>query len=71
MPNFDRMPPNSCWVAPNRPLEATTWSPACMVAIASDRIADMPEAVAMQASAPSIAASRVCIAVTVGLEKRA
>jgi hypothetical protein len=71
MPNFDRMAPKSCWVAPKRPLEATTWSPACMVAIASDRIADMPEAVAMQASPPSSAASRVCIAVTVGLEKRA
>ena len=42
-----------------------------IVAIASDRIADMPDAVAMHASAPSIAASRVCIAVTVGLEKRA
>ncbi len=37
----------------------------------SDRIADMPDAVATQASAPSSAASRVCIAVTLGFEKRA
>ena len=40
-------------------------------AITVDRIAAMPVAVAMQASAPSRAASRSCMVLTVGFEKRA
>ena len=70
MPNFDRMLPNSCWVAPNRPVDATIWSPVCSTAIASDRMADMPEAVATHDSAPSSAANRDWKADTVGLVKR-
>ncbi len=50
-PKRDRMPPNSWIVAPNTAFEHTTWSPAFRCTIAVARIADMPEAVATQASA--------------------
>jgi hypothetical protein len=60
----------SCTVAPNTALEHTMWSPALRSDIAVERIADMPEAVAMQASAPSSAARRSCSIDTVGLVKR-
>ena len=71
MPKRGKMVPNNCWLAPNMLREATMWSPVFNSAITVDRIAAMPLAVAMQASAPSRAASRSCIMATVGLEKRA
>jgi hypothetical protein len=49
----------------------TMCSPDFISDITVDRIAAMPVAVAMQASAPSRAASRSCMVLTVGLEKRA
>jgi hypothetical protein len=70
MPKRASTPPNSCTVEPKTALEQTTWSPCFSNAIAVARIADMPEAVATQASAPSSAASRVCSIDTVGLLKR-
>ena len=69
-PKRARMVPNSVTVEPNTALEHTTWSPAFSSAIAVIRIADMPEAVARQLSAPSSAASRSWNIVTVGLVKR-
>jgi len=69
-PKRERMPEKSCTVAPKRPVEATMWSPALRWAMTSERIADMPEAVATQASAPSSPASRSWKAATVGLVKR-
>jgi hypothetical protein len=70
MPNFGRMPPNSCWVAPKMPCGGDDVLPRLHQAITVDRIAAMPLAVAMQASAPSSAARRSCSMLTVGLEKR-
>src|SRR6185437_4721838 len=61
---------NRFTVAPNRLREATMWSPAESRPITQERIADIPEEVATQASAPSSAASRSSKAVTVGLVKR-
>ena len=58
---------NSCTVAPNKLRDATMWSPACIKPITLPRMADMPEAVATQHSAPSSAARRSCSAFTVGL----
>ena len=69
-PNRARMVPNSCTVAPNTALEQTIWSPLFSSAMAVARIADMPEAVAMQDSAPSSAARRSWNIATVGLVKR-
>ena len=71
MPKRLRMLLNNCTVDPNTLAEQTTWSPARKVAMQHDRIALMPLAVAMQASAPSSAARRSWKAVTVGLENRA
>jgi hypothetical protein len=70
-PKRGRMLPNSCCVAPKMLREATMCSPAFIRAITVLSIAAMPVAVATQASAPSSAASLSCIAVTVGLVKRA
>ena len=57
-------------VEPNTLCEQTTWSPRCSSPITRIRIAAMPLAVAMQASVPSIAASRRSNIATVGLLKR-
>ncbi len=70
MPNFFRMPPNRFTVAPNSERDATIWSPAFSTPMQHARIADMPDAVAMHCSAPSIAARRSSNIVTVGLVKR-
>src|SRR5260221_966413 len=70
IPNLERTVLNNCTVAPKTPEEHTTWSPAFSVAIAVARMADIPEAVATQACAPSRAESRSWNAVTVGLVKR-
>src|SRR5262249_40144797 len=67
MPNRGSQLLSSCTVAPNSPREATMWSPARAKHITQARIADMPDAVATQASAPSSAASRSCNMSTVGL----
>ena len=61
---------NSLIVEPNTPCEHTTWSPALSSDRMVIRMAAMPLAVAMQAPAPSSAARRRSIIVTVGLEKR-
>jgi hypothetical protein len=58
---------NSWMVAPNTAFEHTTWSPLLRCTIAVARIAAMPEAVATQVSAPSIAARRSWNIETVGL----
>ena len=57
-------------VEPNTLREQITWSPAFSTAMPVSRIALMPLAVAMQASAPSSAASRRSNIITVGLPKR-
>ena len=64
------MPLNSWTVAPNRLRDATTCSPACIKLITTPRMADMPEEVATQHCAPSIAARRASIILTVGLVYR-
>ena len=69
MPKRCRMP-NICRVAPKSSNAATTWSPARVRLITVAMIADMPEAVATQASPPSSAASRPWNAATVGLPAR-
>jgi hypothetical protein len=61
---------NSLMVEPNTEREHTTWSPPCSVPSISSRIAPMPLAVPMPACAPSKAARRRSIIVTVGFEKR-
>jgi len=70
MPVRARMFENSCTVAPNRPLEATMWSPFFRCARQTAMIAAMPLAIATQSSAPSSAARRSSNMVTVGLVKR-
>ncbi|MNW05011.1 hypothetical protein D3C71_2011930 [compost metagenome] len=61
---------NSVMVEPKIDRELTKWSPDCSDASATDRIALMPDAVAMHASPPSSAASRDWNIDTVGLVKR-
>ncbi len=70
MPNLLKICENMPSVEPNSRCELTIWSPACSADITTDMIALMPEAVAMQASPPSSAASRFWNIVTVGLVKR-
>ena len=67
MPKRFMIVPRSCTVAPNTPAEQTTWSPALSRPITHDRIADMPDEVATQHSAPSSAASRSSNTFTVGI----
>ena len=55
---------------PNNPREATTRSPAPSSAARAVNTADMPDAVAVHASAPSRAASRFCSIAVVGLPYR-
>ena len=62
--------PNRFTVAPKIDDEETMCSPAFIKPMQQARIADMPDAVATHASAPSSAASRSPNAVTVGLVKR-
>ena len=69
-PNLARIVVKSCTVAPKMLDDETTWSPPFASPITAARIADMPEAVATHASAPSSAASRSWNAATVGLVKR-
>ncbi|MDT4780220.1 hypothetical protein FQZ97_124410 [compost metagenome] len=69
-PNFEKILPNSVMVEPKIARELTRWSPACIDDSTTDRIALMPEAVAMQACAPSSAARRDWNIDTVGLVKR-
>ena len=69
-PKRFRMLLNSCTVAPKTLCEATMWSPAFSSPITQARIADMPEAVATQHSAPSSAARRSWNARPSGLVKR-
>jgi len=57
-------------VEPNIDCEMITWSPALSRLKHISMTADMPEAVAMQASAPSSAARRCSKLVTVGLLER-
>ena len=71
MPKRPRMLENSCTVEPKIERDATTCSPAFIRPITVARIAAMPDANATQRSAPSSAASRVSIMLTVGLVKRA
>ncbi|MDT4864496.1 hypothetical protein FQZ97_992590 [compost metagenome] len=66
-PNFARSVPISLMVEPNMECEHNTWSPALSRPMHIMRMADMPEAVEMQASAPSSAASRCSKLATVGL----
>ena len=61
---------NNCTVAPKIDDEDTMCSPAFRRPMQQARIADMPDAVATHASAPSRAARRSWNAVTVGLVKR-
>ena len=70
MPKRGMMVPSNCCVAPNRPVDATTWSPLLHSAMTRERMADIPDAVATHASAPSRAARRSWKAATVGLVKR-
>ena len=70
-PNFLMMLLNRLIVAPNTLRDATMWSPALSSPITQANIADMPDAVAIHCSAPSIAARRSSNIVTVGLVKRA
>jgi hypothetical protein len=62
--------PISFMVEPNIDCEQITWSPARSRPMHISRTADMPEAVAMAASVPSIAARRCSKLVTVGLPVR-
>ena len=61
---------SSLMVEPNTLCEQITWSPAFSSPRHISRIALMPLEVAMQDSAPSIAARRRSIIITVGLVKR-
>lgn len=70
MPNLLKICENMPSVEPNRLRELTRWSPDCSAAITTDMMAAIPEAVAMQASPPSSAASRSWNIVTVGFVKR-
>ena len=60
----------SCTVAPKTLAAHTTWSPVFSVARQVAMIAAMPDAVAMQSSAPSSDASRCSNMRTVGFVKR-
>ena len=62
--------PISLMVEPNMDCEQITWSPVLSRPMAISSTADMPLAVAMAASAPSIAARRCSKEVTVGLAVR-
>ena len=55
------------WQELNIAAEATMWSPASTMQARDANIADIPEPVAMQCSAPSIAARRFSNIATVGL----
>ncbi len=69
-PNRDRYFSNSTVVVPNTERDDTMESPDFSNAMTVANIALIPDAVAIQRSAPSRAASRVSKAATVGLEKR-
>ena len=66
-PNLARSEPMSLMVEPNMDCEHNTWSPALSKPRHIIKIDDMPEAVPMQASAPSSAAKRCSKLETVGL----
>src|SRR5690606_9766372 len=66
-PNLARSDPISLIVEPNIECEQITWSPDLSRPMHIIRMADMPDAVEMQASAPSSAASRCSKLATVGL----
>ena len=66
-PNFAKSEPMSLIVEPNMLREHTTWSPACSKPKHIIKIADMPDAVEIAASAPSILAKRCSKLATVGL----
>ena len=66
-PNLARSEPINLMVEPNMDCEQTTWSPALSNPMHIMRMADMPEAVEMQASVPSMAARRFSKLATVGL----
>ena len=70
MPKRDRIVLKSCTVAPKMLRDATRWSPALSRPMQQVKIALIPDDVAMQASAPSSAASRSWNIATVGFEKR-
>ena len=62
--------PSRRMVEPNIEREHTMWSPALSSPMHSNRMADMPLAVATAASAPSSAARRCSKLLTVGLPVR-
>ena len=66
-PNLAKSEPMSLMVEPNMDCEHTTWSPDLSKPMHIIKMADMPEAVEMQASVPSMAARRFSKLATVGL----
>ena len=66
-PNRAKSEPMSLMVEPNIDCEHTTWSPALSRPMHIMRMDDMPEAVAIAASVPSMAARRCSRLLTVGL----
>ena len=69
-PHFGKISVNTTWQELNIAADATTRSPALTRHATDANMADIPEPVATQYSAPSIAANRFSNICTVGLWKR-